>query len=46
MLRNQRQRFNEYCQRTQINTLIGVLLFVTLLGCVPLVSVMEDAQTK
>ena len=46
MFRNQRQRFNEYCERTQINTLIGVLLFVTLLGCVPLVSVMEVAQTK
>ena len=46
MIRNQRQRFIEYCERTQINTLIGVLLFVTLLGCVPLVSVMEVARSK
>ena len=45
-VRDQRQRFNEYCERTQINTLIGVLLFVTLIGCVPLVSAMEVAQTK
>lgn len=45
-IRDQRQRFNEYCERTQINTLIGVLLFVTLIGCVPLVSAMEVAQTK
>lgn len=45
-LRNQRQRFKDYCERTQINTLIGVLLFVTLLGCVPLVSAMEVAKTK
>ncbi|MCX6535559.1 MAG: hypothetical protein NT119_03270, partial [Actinobacteria bacterium] len=44
--RKQRQRFNDYCERTQINTLIGVLLFVTLIGCVPLVSAMEVAQTK
>lgn len=46
MFRNQKQRFIEYCERTQINTLIGVLLFVTLLGCVPLVSVMEVARSK
>ena len=46
ILRKQLKRFNEYCERTQINTLIGVLLFVTLLGCVPLVSVMEVAQSK
>ena len=46
IFRRQRQRFNEYCQRTQINTLVGVLLFVTLIGCVPLVSAMEVAKTK
>jgi D-alanyl-D-alanine carboxypeptidase/D-alanyl-D-alanine-endopeptidase (penicillin-binding protein 4) len=44
--RKQRQRFNDYCERTQINTLIGVLLFVTLIGCVPLVSAIEVAETK
>ena len=44
--RKQRERFNDYCERTQVNTLIGVLLFVTLIGCVPLVSAMEVAQTK
>jgi D-alanyl-D-alanine carboxypeptidase/D-alanyl-D-alanine-endopeptidase (penicillin-binding protein 4) len=44
--RKQRQRFNDYCERTQINSLIGVLLFATLIGCVPLVSAIEVAQTK
>ena len=44
--REQRQRFNDYCERTQINRLIGVLLFATLIGCVPLVSAIEVAKTK